>query len=52
MLLKSSDAKTLKSNALLRLAPPELSVPDAVLWPSTPLIRTRVNCGPKPRTVI
>jgi hypothetical protein len=52
MLLKSSEAKTLKSNARLRLAPPELSVPLAVLWPSTPLMRTRVNCGPRPRTVI
>lgn len=39
MLLNSSEAKTLKSKARLRLAPPELSVPLAVLCPSTPLTR-------------
>ena len=52
MLLNSSEAKTLKSKPRPRLAPPELSVPPVVLIASMPLMRTRVNCGPRPRTVM
>jgi hypothetical protein len=52
MLLNSSDANTLKSNCRLRLEPPELSVPPVVLCASMPLMRTRVNCGPSPRTLM
>ena len=51
MLLNSSAANTLKSNCRLRLAPPELSVPPVVLCASMPLMRTRVNCAPSPRTL-
>src|SRR3546814_10006968 len=47
--LNSSEAKTLKSNARSRLAEAP-SVEVAIV--SMPLTRTRVNCAPRPRTVI
>ena len=48
--LNNSDANTLKSNPRPRLAPPDASDPPVVDSPSTPLIRTRVKTGPRPRT--
>jgi hypothetical protein len=50
--LKRSEAKTLKSNERPRLVPPPASEPPAVVRASMPLMRTRVNCGPRPRTEI
>ena len=50
--LNSSEAKMLKSNERSRLVPPAASVPPLALIASMPLMRTRVNCGPRPRTVI
>jgi hypothetical protein len=52
MLLNSSDAKVLKSKLRPRLVPPAASVPPLALMASIPLMRTRVNCGPRPRTEI
>jgi hypothetical protein len=52
MALKRSEAKTLKSNERPRLVPPEASEPPAVVRASMPLMRTRVNWGPRPRTEI
>src|SRR3546814_13326936 len=46
--VKSSDAKTLKSNARSRFADAP-SVEVAIV--SMPFRRTRVNCAPSPRTV-
>jgi hypothetical protein len=50
--LKRSEAKTLKSNERLRLAPPELSAPPVLARASMPLMRTRVKVAPRPRTAI
>ena len=50
--LNSSDANVLKSNERSRLVPPAASVPPFALIASMPLMRTRVNCGPRPRTLI
>ena len=50
--LNRSEEKILKSKERVRLTPPSLSGPPVVVSVSMPLISTRVNCGPRPRTVI
>ena len=50
IVLKRSDAKTLKSKTRPRLTPPAASDDPVVDSASIPLIRTRVNWGPRPRT--
>ncbi len=52
MALNRSEANTLKSKARPRLTPPEASEVPVVARASMPLMRTRVNCGPRPRTEI
>jgi hypothetical protein len=51
-LLNSSEAKMLKSNWRLRLAPPEPSLPPVVARASRPFRRTTVKSAFRPRTVI
>ena len=52
MELKRSEAKTLKSKPRPRLTPPLASEEPVEDMASMPLIRTRREVGPRPRTVM